>query len=476
MVRKLSAAFVLLVASAIAIAEESYMGIFMSGKKIGYAASSVEDELVSGRALKRTTSKTVIDAGLLGAALSMTIDLVSWTTPDGKPAMMKFAMSSSGRSQKVEANFAESKVFVSIDNNRSITRKTLSVPTDAPIVDDALTALVEGQVSPGTTRTFYVLDPMTASFVKNHVTLKGPVKYSENGQQLSATLIEIKEPRMAMSVYMSSKGDFLKAVALGGMEMRPMPKEEAIAEVPKSESVDIAEFTRLPLDKALPNLGSLAKVTYKFEGGDFSRAPSDASFTFKRNGPSWMVTSAPRQPDSALKATIIQVSREQPKWLEAGLHIPCADKDIVKQALSIVGTEKRAVAAALRIGAYVNKSMRPNAGIGVLRDAREVIKSKEGVCRDYAILTASLLRSAKIPARLASGMVYAQGALYYHAWVESWDGKGWYGIDSTRYDLKVTPGHIRLAFGSVEDAFMFTFLDRVKVTVASQTMRKESER
>lgn len=476
MLRKFSAAIFVLLFSAVALAEESYLGIFMAGKKIGYAVSSVEDDIVAGKALRRTTSKTVIDAGLLGTALSMTIDLVSWTTPDGKPAMVKFAMSSSGRGQKVEANFSDSKAYVSVDNNGSITRKTLAIPSDAPIVDDALTALIEGQVSPGTTRTFYVLDPMTAAFVKNNVTLKGPAKYTENGTEISATLIEIAEPRMTMSVYLSSKGDFLKAVALGGMEMRPMTREEATAEVPKGETADIAELTRIPLDKPIANLGSLQSITYRFEGGDFSRAPSDASFTFRRNGGAWMVTSAPRQADALAKATIVQVSREQPKWIEAGLNIPCADKDLVKQALAIIGTEKRTVAAALKIGAYVNRNMRPNAGIGVLRDAREVIRSKEGVCRDYAILTASLLRSAKIPARLASGMVYAQGAFYYHAWVESWDGKGWYGIDATRYDLKVTPGHIRLAHGSVEDAFMFTFLDRVKVSVAAQTVRKGSER
>ena len=109
--------------------------------------------------------------------------------------------------------------------------------------------------------------------------------------------------------------------------------------------------------------------------------------------------------------------------------------------------------------------MSPNAGIGVLRDASEVLKTKEGVCRDYAILTATILRAANIPARLASGLVYAQEAFYYHAWTEYWDGKRWIGLDSTRPSGKVTAGHVKLAHGSVEEAFLFTFLDKARIQV-----------
>ncbi|MFX8601193.1 transglutaminase-like domain-containing protein, partial [Acinetobacter baumannii] len=65
--------------------------------------------------------------------------------------------------------------------------------------------------------------------------------------------------------------------------------------------------------------------------------------------------------------------------------------------------------AALSIRRYVHGIMQPNAGIGVVRDAREVLTTKEGVCRDYAVLTTTLLRAAGIPARLATGLEYANG-------------------------------------------------------------------
>jgi transglutaminase-like putative cysteine protease len=109
--------------------------------------------------------------------------------------------------------------------------------------------------------------------------------------------------------------------------------------------------------------------------------------------------------------------------------------------------------------------MRPNAGIGVLRDAGEVLKTKEGVCRDYAVLTAAILRAGKVPSRLASGLLYMDGQYFYHAWVEVWDGTHWVGVDSTRPADHVGAGHLKLAQGNVEDAFSFTYLGGAKVEV-----------
>ena len=109
--------------------------------------------------------------------------------------------------------------------------------------------------------------------------------------------------------------------------------------------------------------------------------------------------------------------------------------------------------------------MKANAGIGVLRDAGEVLKTKEGVCRDYAILTATIMRAAGIPTRLCSGLVNWDGSFYYHAWVEVWDGKRWLGMDSTVPYLQISATHVKLGDGNVEEAFTFTFLDKVKIEV-----------
>jgi hypothetical protein len=77
---------------------------------------------------------------------------------------------------------------------------------------------------------------------------------------------------------------------------------------------------------------------------------------------------------------------------------------------------------------------------GYLPNNTDTINSKTGICFDYAVLTASMLRAQQVPAKLVIG--YAGSA--YHAWIEvystetgkvlqsySFNGKDWVRMDPT---------------------------------------------
>ncbi len=473
----LSSIFVLAFPPSLAVAEDSYLGLFIQGQRIGYVSSSEEPTTLNGKPAKVTRSRTYMDAGLLGAALVTVIDQTTWVGSDGRPILVKFSMTSSGRSQKVEANFNSGDVRIAINNNGARTTKVLPIPKDLPIVDDALNSLFSGSVQPGQFKEFYVLDSMTATFVKNKATANGVSKVQIDGIETTAQTVLIAEPRMSMTVYLSLKGDFLQATAMGGMLLKPISKEEALKPSEGGTPVDLAEVTRIPVAGMTETPSNLRSATYRFTGGDLSRVPTDASQSIKKEAKGWLVTIRPAVAVSRPEfRTIASLAKAQPAWIQPGLHIASNDPILRKQALQILGKETSPILGAKRLGKAVNKMMNPNAGIGVLRDATEILLTKEGVCRDYAILTASFLRAAKIPARLVSGLVYDNEAFYYHAWVESWDGKEWFGIDTTRSDLAVTPGHIKLAQGSVEDAFLFTFLDQTRVQVLRTEKTKKEIR
>jgi len=81
-----------------------------------------------------------------------------------------------------------------------------------------------------------------------------------------------------------------------------------------------------------------------------------------------------------------------------------------------------------------------------------VIKSKRGVCRDYGILFAALARSAGIPSRIAAGLLYTDGAFYYHVWTECYVGE-WVPFDATLPTDFVDATHIKLAEGDAPTMF-----------------------
>ena len=102
--------------------------------------------------------------------------------------------------------------------------------------------------------------------------------------------------------------------------------------------------------------------------------------------------------------------------------------------------------------------------------AADTFLARQGVCRDYAHLTAALIRSRDIPARLVS--VYALGLSPpdFHAVVEVWLDGAWHIVDAT--GLAPVETMVRIAVGrdATDIAFMTVFgsatMNAQSITVA----------
>ena len=441
-------------------AETSYLGLYIQGQKIGYASSTSAPGKLDGKAVERSDGHTVLDLGLLGTPLKMTVDSSTWTLA-GKPLRMTFRQESAGRVQTMDARFVGTKVRIVNVNSGSKTTKLLPLP-NGPIVDDPIT-LIQGK-GVRSTKDFWVLDPTTTSFQKNSIRLVGPSTADVKGRKVAATLAEVTSLTGVSRFYIDAKGGLVKGEAPPGIEMLPESKAVATKTTPGyTPTVDLAARTALKPTTALENPGSLKELKLRISGPDLARLPSDAHQTVAKEGDAWTVDI---HPVPRAKGVSIYAARQaQPQWAKPGLNIPSDSPQFLKIARQVVGARKTVGEAADAVQDWVYAQMTPNAGIGVLRDAGEVLKTKEGVCRDYAVLTAAVLRAAGVPTRLASGLVSWDGTFYYHAWCEVWDGSNWVGVDSTTPDHQLAANHVKLADGNVENAFAFTFLDRAKVEV-----------
>jgi len=90
--------------------------------------------------------------------------------------------------------------------------------------------------------------------------------------------------------------------------------------------------------------------------------------------------------------------------------------------------------------------------VGLIRTSTDILRSKSGVCRDYAVLYAALARAAGIPTKIATGLMYFRDAFYYHAWAESFVGE-WIPMDPTLSTDFVDATHIKLAEGDATAMF-----------------------
>ncbi|MDI1297418.1 MAG: transglutaminase family protein [bacterium] len=89
--------------------------------------------------------------------------------------------------------------------------------------------------------------------------------------------------------------------------------------------------------------------------------------------------------------------------------------------------------------------------------AADTFVSQQGVCRDYAHLTAALIRSRDIPARLVSVYALDLNPPDFHAVVEVWLDGAWHLVDAT--GLAPIEGMVRIAVGrdATDIAFMTAF-------------------
>jgi transglutaminase-like putative cysteine protease len=139
-------------------------------------------------------------------------------------------------------------------------------------------------------------------------------------------------------------------------------------------------------------------------------------------------------------------------------HFARSSPELEQLAVEIGATERkgrsplafvRDIASGVhRSFSYVKKSTAVNSPI------EDALRSRQGVCQDFAHIMIVIVRNARIPCRYVSGYLYhssenthpsADGAT--HAWVEALlPGIGWVGFDPT-LDRLASEKHIRTAIG-----------------------------
>jgi hypothetical protein len=80
--------------------------------------------------------------------------------------------------------------------------------------------------------------------------------------------------------------------------------------------------------------------------------------------------------------------------------------------------------------------------------ALQVLEGRQGDCNEHTVLFVAMARSLGLPARTAVGLVYVDGAFYYHAWPEVWLDE-WVAVDPTFGQVPADAAHIRFVIGGL---------------------------
>lgn len=150
--------------------------------------------------------------------------------------------------------------------------------------------------------------------------------------------------------------------------------------------------------------------------------------------------------------------------LAPGPFIESDDPSIALRAARLAGTETDPTAIALRIVAWVNDSLKPDAAATPLT-AAGALAARSGDAREFALLTSALLRAAGIPAHPVTGLLQHDGRFYQHAWTEVYLGR-WVPVDAMLNQFPADASHLAFLPGAADPGpDLARILSRLDMTV-----------
>jgi transglutaminase-like putative cysteine protease len=141
---------------------------------------------------------------------------------------------------------------------------------------------------------------------------------------------------------------------------------------------------------------------------------------------------------------------------------------MIRQARAIVAQRQTPWEKALAIYEWVHRNVAKEMTIS-LPSALDVLHTLKGDCNEHTYLSVALARAAGLPAKIVVGIVYHEGAFYYHAWPSIYAGR-WIEMDPTWGQPTVDATHLALVEGEKDQQVqIIKVLGQLKIQVIEET-------
>jgi len=447
--------------------DESWMGVYMEGVKIGYSYSYREPVERESRRYSKLHSETNLRVSRLGGnPIEIATVQESLYDDKGYPVEMVVITKMSEQETVIRAGISPESILFEMGG-----KTVKEIPNEKPFYLEVPLEewIKENKFKKGAVYDFHILDPVAYSVSECRFEILGKENILILGKdyELWHTRSELTSlvPVIAEE-WIDDKGDIYKSEVRTGILNTislKMSKQEALEK--GDRTYDIAYSTVIRIDEEIENPQQIKSMTMELSGLSEEKLDSfpwdsRSQRIMERKEDSFVI-----QTESAIfneeKAIPFPVKREELKAsLQPTLFCQSDDPDIKEMAEKIVGEEKNSWRAAEKIAAWVRREVMPNYNVG-FASAKETLKNREGDCSEHTVLFTALCRSVGIPARAAVGIMCGGNFFAYHMWPEVYVGEWidldpkWFRVDQRSGASYTDATHIK--FGRTElDENLFT--------------------
>lgn len=457
-----------------AVIQDRWYTMELMGSKAGYTNVKVSEK----DGLLTTTSRVKLAIGRADSPIEVRIDTQFVETKDGKPVSMKKRESMGQSPVETSYKFVEGgKIEVSTKQAGKTKKETVDAPKEEWMTPGSADRYSRERMKAGDKEiTVSMMDPqMGVTVVKSVRSGFTPETIEVGGDKIDAIKTDVSVQMGTMPItsteYLDAEGELLQSITtMGGMQivMKKATRAEATASSGDNKMPEIMVSTFVKPDKTIKGARTLEEGQYllKVRKGELPDLPTTGSQTVTRvdKTSAKVVVSAKKNGFGLNPASNKEV--DDAVYLAATTMADAEDtniKQFVARSLKGMDGASEADKARKLRDAVHDHIAEKNLGVG-MATATEVVRTKEGDCSEHGVLLAAALRAAKIPSRVAVGLIYADqfagghDIFGYHMWAQALlpqEHNGivaWVDLDATlRGGREYDATHITLATSALGD-------------------------
>lgn len=433
---------------------EEWFSILYQNKRIGYLYQTTRPSPRKGTPYE-LYSRMKISFFLSGMEVPITVEGSSFLTEDYRLQNLSYSLKTLFYQVKVEGERKGAFLELEVETAGRRIKKKVKIEKNI-LINSLVPSLFASKLVPGTSFTIPLFDPLTLNLGE------AVVEVISSSQKEGKKLFQLKTTYQGIVAYslVNQEGEVLETEISFGLKLKKTSQEVALGRLDKEEISDLLKRFSVPVEKRIKNPEELKNLKLKISGVDISSLLSERQ---RLIGKDMIIIAKEDYPPSAKLFLPIKAPEPKP-FLRETPFIQSKDKEIIETAKTIVGDERDSRKATELLLSWVYREIKKEPTIS-LPSAVEVLKRKVGDCNEHAILFTALARSIGIPTKVVLGLLYHQGAFYYHAWCKVFIGE-WVSLDPTLNQIPTDCIHLELACGDFASQIeLMKYLGRIKIEI-----------
>jgi len=421
-------------------AREEYQGIYFRDQKIGYVINQYQP---GDQQTMRLDQKAHMNLNVAGTVHTIDLNLQAVLHADSTLQSFTFTFESPFYRMSASGAVHGKRVDFTLTTGSNTITDSLAV-TGPPIVPTARRGyLLHDKLTKGDRLKVPWFDPVSLTAKESVVEYWGRDRVQINGRVYNLHKFTENYSGAWVSLWLSDEGDVMKEESPAGFVFVREPKFKAL-EVGTSGDELLASVA-VPVIGTMPDFSKKTEMRYRLH------LPEEDAFDLNEGRQQYaggvLTIKREQVPQNTATGNDDQCS-DVGDSLNATPYIQASNARIADLVAKVTTGNDSSVERIRKLADWVyhNLEKRPVLGIP---DALTTLDNLKGDCNEHAALFAALARNGGIPTRIAAGVMYHQGAFYYHAWNEVCVGNEWLSIDTTTNQFPADLSHIQFVQGEL---------------------------